>query len=91
MRLATTIAHALCIALPSPIAANASDAVIPIHKHRTHMHLPVYRSFNPATIAWPPPHAIFPVAPAVRSDANYDGLSRDRDQCNRGCIDEGGG
>ena len=29
MRLATTIALALCIALPGPIAANASDAVIP--------------------------------------------------------------
>ena len=87
MRLATTIALALCIALPGPIAANASDAVIPIHKHRTHMHLPVYRSFNPAAIAWAPPHAIFPVAPAVSSDDNYDGLSRDPDQCNHGCID----
>ena len=87
MRLATTIALALCIALPGPIAANASDAVIPIHKHRTHMHLEVYRSFNPATIAWAPPHAIFPVAPAARSDDNYDGLSRDPDQCNHGCID----
>jgi hypothetical protein len=91
MRLATTIALALCIALPSPIAANASDAVIPIHKHRTHMHLAVYRSFNPATIALAPPHAIVPVAPTVKSDDDYDGLSRDRDQCNRGCIDEGGG
>jgi hypothetical protein len=91
MRLATTIALALCIALPGPIAANASDAVIPIHKHRTHMHLAVYRLFNPAATAWAPPHEILPVAPAVKSNDNYDGLSRNRDQCNRGCIDEGRG
>ena len=91
MRLATTIALALCIALPAPIAANASDAVIPIHKHRTHMHPSVYGSFNPAAAALAPPHAIVPVAPTVKSDDDYDGLSRDPDQCNRGCIDEGGG
>ena len=47
MRLATTIALALCIALPGPIAANASDAVIPIHKHRIHMHQAVQGSSNP--------------------------------------------
>jgi hypothetical protein len=87
MRLATTIALALCIALPAPIAANVSDAVIPIHKHRTHMHLAVYRSFNPAATAWAPPHAIFPVAPAVKSDDKYIGLGRDPDYCNYGCID----
>jgi hypothetical protein len=87
MRLATTIALALCIALPAPIAANVSDAVIPIHKHRTHMHLAVYRSFNPAATAWAPPHAIFPVAPAVKSDDKYIGLGRDPDYCNHGCID----
>jgi hypothetical protein len=91
MRLATTVAFALCIALPAAIAANASDAVTPIHKHRTHMHLSVYESFNPAAASLAPPHAIVPVAPTVKSDDNYDGLSRDRDQCNRGCIDEGGG
>ena len=91
MRLATTIVLALCIALPSLIAANASDAAIPIHKHRTHMHPSVYGSFNPAAAALAPPHAIILVAPTVRSDDDYNGLSRDRDQCNRGCIDEGGG
>ena len=87
MRLATTIALALCIALPAPIAANASDAVIPIHKHRTHMHLAVHRSFNLAATSWAPPHAIFPVAPAVKSDDKYIGLGRDPDYCNYGCID----
>jgi hypothetical protein len=61
MRLATTVAFALCIALPAAIAANASDTVTPIHKHRTHMHLSVYGSFNPAAAALAPPHAIAPV------------------------------
>jgi hypothetical protein len=90
MRLATTVALALFV-LPSPIAANASDAVIPIHKHRTHMHPAVYGSFNPAAAALAPPQAIVPVAPTVKSDDDSDGPSRDRDQCNRGCIDSGGG
>jgi hypothetical protein len=87
MRLATTIALALCIALPAPIAANASDAVIPIHKHRTHTHPAVYGSLNPAATALAPPHAILPVAPAVKSDDRYIGLGRDPDYCNYGCID----
>jgi hypothetical protein len=87
MRLATTLALALCVALPAPIAANASDAVIPIHKHGTHMHPAVSGSLNPAAIASASPHAIFPVAPAVKSDDKYIGLGRDPDYCNYGCID----
>jgi hypothetical protein len=58
MRLATTLALALCIALPAPIAANTSDADIPMrkhdipmHKHRTHTHPSIYGSFNPAAAA----------------------------------------
>jgi hypothetical protein len=87
MRLATTLALALCAALPAPIAANASDAVIPIHKHRTHTHPAVTRSVNPAATALAPPHTVFPVAPAVKSDDKYIGLGRDPDFCNYGCID----
>jgi hypothetical protein len=89
MRLATSLVLALCIALPAPITANASAAVIPMHKRRTHTHPSIYGSFNPAAAALAP-YAIFPIAPAVKSDDDYDGLSRDRDQGNRGCIDEGG-
>jgi hypothetical protein len=42
MRLATTVALALCVALPAPIAANVSDGVTPIHRHRIHMHQAVH-------------------------------------------------
>jgi hypothetical protein len=33
------------------------------------------------------PFMIVPAALGAKADDNYDGLSRDRDQCNRGCID----
>jgi hypothetical protein len=87
MRLAATLALALCVALPTPIAAAASDAVIANHKHGTHLHAAVSGSLNPAATALAPPHAIFPVAPAVKSDDKYIGLGRDPDYCNYGCID----
>ena len=87
MRLPATIALALCVALSAPIAANAFDGAALIHKHRIHMHQVVRRLFNPAATALSIPFAMFPAAPAVKSDDNYDGLSRDPDQCNRGCID----
>ena len=51
MRLATTLALALCVALPAPIAANASDGVNAGHKHRVPMHQVVDESFNPAATA----------------------------------------
>jgi hypothetical protein len=82
MRVASTVALALCVALATPISANASDAVI---RDRG-----VFGSFNPAATALAPPHAIAPVAPTMNSDDDhddYDGLSRHRDQCNTGCID----
>ncbi len=88
MRLATTLALALCVALPAPIAANASDRVMGIHKHRVLMHQVVHGSFNPATTALAPRFTIVP-APAATSDDGFDGLSRDRDKCNYGCIDNG--
>jgi hypothetical protein len=87
MRLATALAVALCVALPAPITANASDGVAPIHKHRIHMRQAVQGSFNTAATALAPLHTIFPVAPAVNSDDKYIGLGRDPDYCNYGCID----
>ena len=87
MKLATILALALCVALPVPIAANASESVTRMHKHRVHMHHVVRGSFKAAT-ALAPPFAIVPTAPAARPDHDrYYGLSRDRDDCNYGCID----
>jgi hypothetical protein len=88
MRLATILALALCVAAPAPIAA-ASERITGMHEHRAHMHTVVRGSFRAAT-ALAPPFAIVPIAPAARSDGDkYDGLSRDTDDCNFGCIDNG--
>jgi hypothetical protein len=89
MRLAVTLALALCVALPAPITANASDGVTPVHQHRIHTRQVVRESFNPAATVLTPPFAIVPAAAAAKSDDGHDGLSRDRDKCNYGCIDNG--
>jgi hypothetical protein len=87
MRRATILALALCLAVPAPIAAVASERVTGMHKHRVHMHHVVRGSFKAAT-ALAPPFAIVPTAPAARSDDDkYEGLSRNSDDCNDGCID----
>jgi hypothetical protein len=67
--------------LAAPISANASDAVA---------HPGLYGFFNSAATALAP-YATAPVAPTTNSNDNYDGLSRNRDQCNMGCIDNGTG
>ncbi len=52
------------------------------------MHQAVYGSFNPAATALAPLFAMVPVAPTPKADDDkYDGLSRDSDDCNYGCID----
>ncbi|HTR13233.1 MAG TPA: hypothetical protein VMI72_08270 [Roseiarcus sp.] len=86
MKFATTLALAFCVALPAPIAANATDAVGAMHKHRVLLHRVVRGSFNPAATALAP---LFTIAPAATSDDGFDGLSRDPDKCNHGCIDNG--
>jgi hypothetical protein len=79
MRLNTTLTLGLCIALSAPIAANASDGVALTNARGIHMQQTVYRSFNPAATAF------FPTA---RSGVEKsDGLSRNPDDCNYGCID----
>jgi hypothetical protein len=79
MRLFTTLTLGLCIALSAPIAANASDGVALINARGIHMQQTVYRSFNPAATAF---------VPTARSDVDKsEGLSRHRDDCNYGCID----
>lgn len=43
------LALALCLAVPAPIAAVASERVTGMHKHRAHMHHVVRGSFKAAT------------------------------------------
>ena len=89
MRLATILALALCVAAPARTSAVASEHVTGMHNHPVHMHHVVRGSFKAAT-ALAPPFAIVPTAPAARSDDDkYDGLSRDTDDCNYGCLDNG--
>jgi hypothetical protein len=87
MRLVTSVMLALCVALPAPIVASASESVNPVHKHRIHQQLAITGWFNPAATALVPAIGFVRAAPALKSNDNIDGLSRDRDQCNRGCID----
>jgi len=116
MRLVTSVMLALCVALPAPIVANASESVNPVHKHRIHQQLAVTGRFNPAAAtlsgaAYPvenggivaPSHRtvhhmakfakatalVAPALPAARSSSlpETDGLSRNDEDCNYGCID----
>ena len=86
MKLVTGVMLALCVALPAPTVAYASDGVNPVHKHRTHPQHAVHGWFDPAATALVPMVGIVR-APALTSNDDSDGLSRDGDQCNRGCID----
>jgi hypothetical protein len=87
MRLVSSVVLALCVALPAPRVAYTSDSVNPVHKQRIQQHHAVPGWFDPAATALVPAIGIVRVAPALKSNDNTDGLSRDRDQCNRGCID----
>jgi hypothetical protein len=84
MRFVSILALALGVALPAPIVALASDGMTWTSQHKIHMRHAVHGSFNPAATALAP--AAVPTAPAPKSDG-FDGLSRDQDQCNMGCID----
>jgi hypothetical protein len=89
MRLGTILALGLFVAAPAPIAAVASERVAGVQEHRVHMHYVVRGSFKAAT-GLAPPFAVVAIAPAARSnDDKYDGISRDSDDCNFGCIDNG--
>jgi hypothetical protein len=87
MRLATILALALCVAAHAPIAAVASERVTGMHAHRVHRHHVARGSFNPATAL--APFALVPVVPPARSHDDTNGLSRNSDDCNYGCIDNG--
>jgi hypothetical protein len=70
----STIIIAMCFAL-TPFAAHAT----PQHHYALHHVRQAQRHAIPATAT--------AFVPAVKVDDDSDGLTRDRDECNRGCID----
>lgn len=85
------IAIALAITLAaSPVAAAPSDQAAPSHHHRHHHH-----AASPAPEAAAPRPGAETVAPAplwpgfkpyAPGEGDEDGLSRDPDDCEKGCI-----
>jgi hypothetical protein len=70
----STMSLALCFAL-APFAAHATASPVPHHRAPHHaQHLVV-------------PMTATALVPTVKPDDDSDGLSRNRDECNRGCID----
>ncbi len=77
MRTFTISALILGVALCAPVGAYASNVPAPIHKHHAH-HQVVYLAMTPNATA---------LAPALKPvDDDSDGLTRNIDECNRGCI-----
>jgi hypothetical protein len=94
MRLSAAAALALGVILAVPVAANAYDGAASIHKHRFHAHHahkaiqtgkiePRSTAQIPAEAA---PSFFSHIAPHLRGQSNTDGLSRNPDDCNKGCI-----
>jgi hypothetical protein len=75
--LAPMVAVAFGVALSAPVSALASDSAHPYHKHAIHQ--AAYVGVSPRATALAPA----PVVPVKESN----GLSRNSDDCNEGCID----
>ena len=69
----STMTLALCFAL-APFGAHATENAVRHHRALHHQHAPISTR---ATA----------LVPRVRVDDNSDGLTRNHDECNRGCID----
>ena len=69
----STISLAMCFALV-PFAAHATDNAVQHHRALHHERAAI----SAAATAF---------VPAVKFDDDSDGLTRNRDECNRGCID----
>jgi hypothetical protein len=68
----STISLALCFALTAPFAAHANDNAVRHHRALHHEHAAISATA---------------LVPAVKVDYDSDGLTRNRNECNRGCID----
>jgi len=85
MRLFSTMAPMIALAvgftLVAPVTSQASDGATSMRKHDFHAHRVAYSGLPRAATALAP--ALVPAAPAPETD----GLSRNREDCNYGCID----
>lgn len=77
MRIFATIALSVIVALCAPAGVYASSNTTSIQKH--HLHRVAYVAVSPKATA------LVPVAPK-QVDDDSDGLTRNVDECNRGCI-----
>lgn len=70
---------AVLVLVPAAASAASDDS-----RPATHAQRVVHRHVMPASAV-----ALFPLmlVPAVRPDDDSDGLTRNQDECNRGCID----
>jgi hypothetical protein len=71
----STTTLVMCFALASFAAHATAQHHHAIHQAQRHAIPPTATAFEPV------------VTPAIKLDDNYDGLTRDREKCNRGCID----
>ena len=88
MRASATIPVAVGVILAATIAANAYDGATTIHRHRAHARH-AYAPFQTGRIAprLTPAQDFFPhIAPYQPGQGDTDGLSRNPEDCNKGCI-----
>jgi hypothetical protein len=93
MKLSVAAALALVV-LTVPVAANAYDGAAPIHRQRIHSHhaygavqTEKIEPGSTAQIPAEPAPSFFPhIAPNLPGQRDTDGLSRNPDDCNKGCI-----
>jgi len=69
----STITLATCFAI-APLAAHATDNAVEHRRALHHKHTAISEKANA-------------LVPAVKFDDDSDGLSRSREECNRGCVD----
>lgn len=89
MRTAVALAITLGAFALSPVFAASAEPAETVHHHyqhhhHTHQH-PVHGAGRsaPAVVA---PEAVAPQTPSVRARGETDGLSRDEEDCDMGCV-----
>jgi hypothetical protein len=73
----TTTLMALALSLCAPVAVYANDSATKVHHSHVYQRVAHYAIPNNATA----------LSPTVARERETDGLSRDHEDCNMGCID----